>query len=907
MDGLENNFSYLNLGDRRQPYNNPAYLQSADQVIKNLGGFCGIPKRNSGKFFRCANPESTTGSFGFPFYNQFNVPGKWDNVGLFGPPPPIYENKLNNRNAANCYQFQRNDKKNYIPQAKKVDQDMFDQPKRGLNFELYDSIPVTQSGPDWSPVQPIDSFDDVELHQIVKDNITRARYVHPTPVQKYALPIIAAKRDLMACAQTGSGKTAAFLLPIINALFGIPKNKISEGSISNEIVHPQALVLAPTRELSSQIYNEVCKFSYRSDIRPCVVYGGASVSSQLQDLSQGCDLLVATPGRLVDMISRGKVGLEGIRFLVLDEADRMLDMGFEPQIRRIVEHHRMPAAGQRQTLMFSATFPKEIQTLARDFLHSYVFLAVGRVGSTNENIVQEVLSVADKDKPNVLVRLLQKKEPGGLALVFVETKRGADLLAKFLHQLKFPVASIHGDRPQSEREHALQSFRSGRKPILIATAVAARGLDIPNVKHVINFDLPSDIEEYVHRIGRTGRMGQPGAATSFFSEKNQNVVRDLVELLRESKQSIPSWLEARVTYNSGGKGGHYATNKRFRNNYGSLDCRQHGVRNTSYVTPVPINNNAIDATIPGGCLGLLGNCSMSLPLASTPRYPQNNLYNTTFQPGPHSQSYKMLPRNDPNFLAPVNSFHGTLEHPHPITIFPSHPKHPDSHSTAILQPSAPAAAMHQFLAAAAAAGMQTIHSSNRNTNHGTLPAINGGPYPGNVANFPTLNYQPFHPASMFPPNSSHACDSSAAMMFPQPPHPGMFSAGLAGNMGVATTFNTVSSANHHTDAGATFIQTSFPVAFYNQNQTPFCPVANGLHHDSSQEHQAPLATVSMAPVNCTLPNAEGYSFSYQSTQSECNLPVEPATQSMGLSKGSVIQPMFRNNCTGDLWTSTVPA
>ncbi|VDP45796.1 unnamed protein product, partial [Echinostoma caproni] len=378
-------------------------------------------------------------------------------------------------------------------------------------------------------------LDFCQLHQIIKDNIERAQYIHPTPAQKYALPIIAAKRDLMACAQTGSGKTAAFLLPILNRLLKTGHDDEQPPQSVTGEASPTALVLAPTRELSCQIYDEARKFSYRSEVRPCVVYGGASIMAQVRELSHGCNILAATPGRLVDMISRGKVSLEHVKYLILDEADRMLDMGFEPQIRRIVEQHRMPPAGQRQTLMFSATFPKEIQ-----------------VSCTNENIVQEVLNVLDKDKPDVLVRLLQEKaDPEGLVLVFVETKRGADALAHYLSQLNFPVASIHGDRPQSDRERALSSFREGHTPILIATAVAARGLDIPNVKHVINFDLPSDIEEYVHRIGRTERMGQPGSATSFFSERNQNVVRDLVELLRESKQSVPPWLEARLTYSSG--------------------------------------------------------------------------------------------------------------------------------------------------------------------------------------------------------------------------------------------------------------------------------------------------------------------------------------------------------------------
>jgi len=272
---------------------------------------------------------------------------------------------------------------------------------------------------------------------------------------------------------------------------------------------------------------------------------------QMRTLSYGCHLLVATPGRLVDMTERGKIGLDMVKYLVLDEADRMLDMGFEPQIRRIVLEDTMPKTGQRQTMMFSATFPKKVQELARNFLDNYIFLAVGRVGSTSEAITQKIVWVEETDKRSFLLDLLNaaglnESNPSSenLTLVFVETKKGADQLETYLERQGYPVTSIHGDRSQREREDALNSFRTGRTPILVATAVAARGLDIPNVKHVINFDLPTDVEEYVHRIGRTGRVGCSGLATSFYNDKNKNMAVDLVEIITEAKQELPDWLAA---------------------------------------------------------------------------------------------------------------------------------------------------------------------------------------------------------------------------------------------------------------------------------------------------------------------------------------------------------------------------
>jgi superfamily II DNA/RNA helicase len=429
--------------------------------------------------------------------------------------------------------------------------------------------------------QHIENFKDVDLGEIINNNIILSRYTKPTPVQKYAIPIVMGKRDLMACAQTGSGKTASFLVPTLAQIYAqgpaeAKNDSGPPGRYNQRKQYPIALVLAPTRELASQIYDEARKFAYRSHVRPCVVYGGADIGSQMRDLARGCHLLVATPGRLVDMMERGKVGLDHIKYVVLDEADRMLDMGFEPQIRRIVEKDTMPPTGQRQTLMFSATFPKEIQVLARDFLHNYIFLAVGRVGSTSENITQKVVWVEDNDKRSFLLDLLNASGPDSLTLVFVETKKGADALEHFLYGEGYPATSIHGDRSQKEREEALRTFRSGRQPILVATAVAARGLDIPNVKHVINFDLPSDIEEYVHRIGRTGRVGNLGLATSFFNEKNKNIVRDLMDVLTEAKQEVPNWLES-LAYEARHSGGPRRTqNKRFGGGFGGRDYRQMG-------------------------------------------------------------------------------------------------------------------------------------------------------------------------------------------------------------------------------------------------------------------------------------------------------------------------------------------
>ena len=413
------------------------------------------------------------------------------------------------------------------PNNPRIERDLFGEPKdagvpsaTGINFANYDDIPVEASGE--GVPEPVTTFTNPPLDDHLIGNIKLAGYNVPTPVQKYSIPIVMGGRDLMACAQTGSGKTGGFLFPILSQAFqhGPSANAPPQtGFARQRKAYPTSLILAPTRELVSQIFDEARKFSYRSWVRPCVVYGGADIGSQLRQIERGCDLLVATPGRLVDLIERGRISLQNIKYLVLDEADRMLDMGFEPQIRRIVEGEDMPPTNGRQTLMFSATFPRDIQMLARDFLSDYIFLSVGRVGSTSENITQKIEYVEDPDKRSVLLDILHT-HGAGLTLIFVETKRMADTLSDFL-------------------------------------IVAARGLDIPNVKHVVNYDLPTDIDDYVHRIGRTGRAGNTGVSTAFFNRGNRGVVRELIDLLKEANQEVPGFLEsiAREGGGFGGRGG----------------------------------------------------------------------------------------------------------------------------------------------------------------------------------------------------------------------------------------------------------------------------------------------------------------------------------------------------------------
>ncbi|KAM4560495.1 putative ATP-dependent RNA helicase DDX4 [Odontesthes bonariensis] len=427
----------------------------------------------------------------------------------------------------------------YVPPTLPDDEgSIFSHYESGINFDKYDDILVDVSGT--NPPQAIVSFDEAALCESLRKNVSKSGYLKPTPVQKHGIPIISAGRDLMACAQTGSGKTAAFLLPILQQLMadGVAASQFSE------LQEPEAIIVAPTRELINQIFLEARKFSYGTCVRPVVVYGGVSTGHQIREISRGCNVVCGTPGRLLDMIGRGKVGLTKLRYLVLDEADRMLDMGFEPDMRRLVGFPEMPSKENRQTLMFSATYPDDIQRMAADFLKTdYLFLAVGIVGGACSDVEQTFVQVTKFSKREQLLDLL-KITGMERTMVFVETKRQADFIATFLCQEKIPTTSIHGDREQREREQALADFRSGKCPVLVATSVAARGLDIPDVQHVVNFDLPNNIDDYVHRIGRTGRCGNIGRAVSFYDPDADNqLARSLVTVLSKAQQEVPSWLE----------------------------------------------------------------------------------------------------------------------------------------------------------------------------------------------------------------------------------------------------------------------------------------------------------------------------------------------------------------------------
>uniref|UniRef100_A0A8C5SM28 RNA helicase n=1 Tax=Laticauda laticaudata TaxID=8630 RepID=A0A8C5SM28_LATLA len=445
--------------------------------------------------------------------------------------------------------MQINPKVTYVPPPPPDDENsIFAHYQTGINFDKYDNILVEVSGLD--PPPAILNFEEAGLCETLTKNIARVGYFKLTPVQKYSIPIVLAERDLMACAQTGSGKTAAFLIPILAHMM---RDGVTASQFKGE-QEPECIIVAPTRELINQIFLESRKFSYGTCIRPVVIYGGIQMSYTIHQINQGCNILCATPGRLLDIIGKQKIGLNKLKYLVLDEADRMLDMGFGPDIKKLVSSPGMPSKDKRQTLMFSATFPDEIQRLAGEFLRTdYLFVVVGQVGGACSDVQQTILQVKQYDKKNKLVEILN--EIGNeRTMVFVETKKKADFFATLLCQENISTTSIHGDREQREREEALHYFRTGRCPVLVATSVAARGLDIENVQHVINVDLPSTIDEYVHRIGRTGRCGNTGKAISFFDpQADSAVAQPLIKVLADAQQEVPAWLEE-IACGSGGIG-----------------------------------------------------------------------------------------------------------------------------------------------------------------------------------------------------------------------------------------------------------------------------------------------------------------------------------------------------------------
>ena len=317
---------------------------------------------------------------------------------------------------------------------------------------------------------------------------------------------------------------------------------------------PIVLVLAPTRELAVQIKEECDKFGASSQIKNTVVYGGVKKHTQVAALRSGVEIVIATPGRLIDHLEQGTTNLQRVTYLVLDEADRMLDMGFEPQLRKIVSQIRP----DRQVLMWSATWPKEVQALANDYLGTYYMVTVGSLDlSGNKNITQIIEVCTDAEKyRNLLTHLRQKWSPQDRCLVFVETKRGCELLTRSLRDAGFQARAMHGDKSQEERDWTLREFKSMQSTLLIATDVAARGLDVDDIRLVVNFDFPKEMESYIHRIGRTGRADKKGVAVSFFvPDKNGRLARELIAILNRTTQVVPPALQALASFSSGGGGG----------------------------------------------------------------------------------------------------------------------------------------------------------------------------------------------------------------------------------------------------------------------------------------------------------------------------------------------------------------
>lgn len=377
--------------------------------------------------------------------------------------------------------------------------------------------------------RPLLSFKEGCFPDYCMKMIEAQNYTSPTAIQSQGWPIALSGRDMVGIAQTGSGKTLAYILPAIVHITHQPHLQRGDG--------PMALVLAPTRELAQQIQQVAAEFGKASRIRNTCVFGGAPKGSQLRDLERGVEICIATPGRLIDFLEAGKMNLRRCTYLVLDEADRMLDMGFEPQIRKIVEQIRPDC----QTLMWSATWPKEVRSLAEDFLKDYIQVNIGALQlCANHRIVQIVDVCQESDKENKLMELHKEiiNEQDNKTLIFAETKKKVDELTRRMRRNGWPSICIHGDKSQSERDWVLNEFRSGRSPILVATDVAARGLDVDDIRFVINYDYPHCSEDYIHRIGRTARSNKTGTAYTFFTPGNMKQAKELIAVLKEANQAI---------------------------------------------------------------------------------------------------------------------------------------------------------------------------------------------------------------------------------------------------------------------------------------------------------------------------------------------------------------------------------
>ena len=388
--------------------------------------------------------------------------------------------------------------------------------------------------------KPVRSFEEASVPEFMLKEIMKAGFTEPTAIQSQGWPMALSGRDMVGIAQTGSGKTLSFLVPAVVHIVAQHELKRGDG--------PIALILAPTRELAVQIQQECIKFGASTGVKSTCIYGGVPKNAQARDLRNGVEVVVATPGRMIDMLESGVTNCQRVTYLVLDEADRMLDMGFEPQIRSIVSQVRP----DRQTLLWSATWPKEVQGLARDFLNpDFIQVNIGALDlQANKHITQLVEVVQDeREKNDRLFRYLRETVQSARTIIFVDTKKMADSLCRQLRQSGINALAVHGDKSQQERDFVVNEFKAGKAPIMIATDVASRGLDVKEIAYVINYDMPSDIESYVHRIGRTGRKNQKGGynegvALTFVEPPASKVLLDLVSVMEKAGYAASSELRA---------------------------------------------------------------------------------------------------------------------------------------------------------------------------------------------------------------------------------------------------------------------------------------------------------------------------------------------------------------------------
>lgn len=391
----------------------------------------------------------------------------------------------------------------------------------------------------------MENFAGLGLPQALANALTRMKYDTPTPIQAKAIPLALEGRDILGSAQTGTGKTAAFSIPIIAKLMNTPRGS--------------ALILTPTRELATQIMAIMTQLLHgQSGIKAALLIGGEAMGPQLKALALRPRLIVGTPGRVIDHLKRGSLMLHDANFLVLDETDRMLDMGFGMQIEQILPYLQK----QRQTLLFSATLPPAIVKLSGKYLTNPERVSAGEVSKPAENLTMEKIRLSQPEKYDVLVEQIEKRE--GSIIVFVKTKRGADRLAQKLAKRKLPVDAIHGDLRQNQRDRAIANFRSGKTRIMIATDIAARGLDIPHIRHVINYDLPQVAEDYIHRIGRTARAGADGASLCFITPEDGEKWRAIERLLNPNAPREQRAPEGQARNASGKPAGNGAGKKRRR-------------------------------------------------------------------------------------------------------------------------------------------------------------------------------------------------------------------------------------------------------------------------------------------------------------------------------------------------------